>query len=197
MDGAASRACGDKTGDGWITKNMPYDERTDTGMYHMKLAYALDVSDPGLNAITELVDGTHVVLHDAGTCTIELTADEIPDETQLKKYADAIVASRSPNGPKIESARFSHYAMIERMPGTMTCARAKQIAFEVIQLIRQERERKGHDPNDTDDVLFSELDVEIGELEELFKPYGIRVYGGSCFEDGQSPKDYDRKHFPK
>ena len=80
-------------------------------------------------------------------------------------------------------------------PAPMTAERAKQIAFQALQLIRIKREETGHDPNDTDDWLFSELDVERGELAEIFKPYGVLYYAGSCFPDGESPKDYDRKHF--
>ena len=80
----------------------------------------------------------------------------------------------------------------------MTAERAKQIAFCVLQYIRQNAESAGNDPVDTDDKLFSEFDIEIGELEEIYQPYPkIKVYSGSCFENGHSPKDFDRKYFCK
>lgn len=80
----------------------------------------------------------------------------------------------------------------------MTTERAKQIAFCALQYIRQNAEKEGKDPIDFDDELFSNFDIEIGELEEIYKPYPeIRVYAGSCFEDEHSPKDFDRKYFCK
>lgn len=80
----------------------------------------------------------------------------------------------------------------------MDAKRAKQIAFQALQLIRKEAERSGRDPADTDDWLFSELDAERNEILEIFAPYGIRApLLGSAFPDGSSPKDYDRKHFSR
>lgn len=76
--------------------------------------------------------------------------------------------------------------------------RAKQIAFQALQLIRQEAERTGRDPADTDDWLFSELDAERSEILEIFAPYGVHAPQlDSAFPDGNSPKDYDRKHFSR
>lgn len=80
-------------------------------------------------------------------------------------------------------------------PAPMTADRAKQIAYQAIQLIREERERDGHDPADTDDWMFSEMDIEKSELEEIFRPYGVHCGTRSCFDDGTSPKNYDREHF--
>lgn len=80
----------------------------------------------------------------------------------------------------------------------MDVARAKQIAFCALQLLRKEmgKEMPNADWKDIDDVLFSELDIEMGELEEIYKPYpDVLVYAGSCFVNGQSPKDYDTVHF--
>ena len=82
----------------------------------------------------------------------------------------------------------------------MTAKRAKQIAFEVLQLFRKEAEREGEDPVGFDDWLFSMLDLEIGEVEEIYKPYekyGLSVYAGSCYEDEHSPKDFDVEYFCK
>lgn len=82
--------------------------------------------------------------------------------------------------------------------GAMTAARAKQIAFCALQLLRKEmrgKSDKDTDWKDVDDRLFSELDVETGELEEIYAPYNTLVYAGSCFEDEHSPKNYDVVHY--
>ena len=77
----------------------------------------------------------------------------------------------------------------------MTIERAKQLLFCTIQLLRQERLHEFSDWKDADDALFSDLDIEIGELEEIYNPYHVMVYGGSCFEDEHSPKDYDMRYY--
>ena len=77
----------------------------------------------------------------------------------------------------------------------MTIERARQLLFCTIQLLRQERRYAFSDWKDVDDDLFSNLDIEIGELEEIYDPYGVMVYGDSCFENGQSPKDYDVRYY--
>ena len=83
---------------------------------------------------------------------------------------------------------------MERTP--MTAERAKQISFCVLQYIRQNAEKDGKDPVDFDDELFSNFDIEIGELEEIYKPYPeIIIYAGSCYEDEHSPKDFDKRFF--
>lgn len=80
----------------------------------------------------------------------------------------------------------------------MDAERAKQIAFQALQLIRMEAEKSGRDTVDTDDWLFSEMDAERGEILEIFAPYGIRAPRlDSAFPDGNSPKDYDRKYFSR
>lgn len=79
----------------------------------------------------------------------------------------------------------------------MTAERAKQLLFCTLQLIRQHQEQQGKDPNDTDDRLFSELDMEVSEVKEIYAPYHVSVYVGSCFPDAESPKDFDVKYFDK
>ena len=80
----------------------------------------------------------------------------------------------------------------------MTVERAKQIAFCALQYIRQDAESLGKDTVDFDDYLFSEFDIEIGELKEIYEPYpNIDVYANSCFKDGQSPKNFDKRFFYK
>lgn len=78
----------------------------------------------------------------------------------------------------------------------LTPERTKQIAFQAIQLARQLAKRDFHDPNDADDWLFSEIDLEINEAREIFANYpNTRPYLGSCYPDGTSPKDFDVRHF--
>lgn len=82
----------------------------------------------------------------------------------------------------------------------MTAERAKQVAFCALQMLRRELNRRADgskaDWKNVDDYIFSELDIEIGELEEIYAPYkSASVYGGSCFEDDHSPKDYDHRFY--
>ena len=77
----------------------------------------------------------------------------------------------------------------------LSAGRLSQIAFQALQLVRLEAGRAGRDPTDVDDWLFSELDLEASEALALFEPYGVAVHTASCFPDGESPKDYDVKHF--
>lgn len=78
---------------------------------------------------------------------------------------------------------------------SLPARRLHQIAFCALQLIRIKSERRGMDPKDTDDWLFSELDLEKSEIRKLFDPYGVPVYSGSAFDDGTSPKNYDELFF--
>lgn len=85
---------------------------------------------------------------------------------------------------------------------TMNDKRAKQLLFCALQLLRKReidhyRESSGAFPDwkDVDDYIFSELDMEKHELEEIYAPYQVLVYSGSCYEDGESPKNFDTKYF--
>lgn len=79
--------------------------------------------------------------------------------------------------------------------------RLAQIAFCALQLLRQvvtgKNAKHFSDWRDADDWIFSELGIEIGELEAIYQPYyeDVVVYGDSCFEDDNSPKDYDRTYY--
>ena len=80
--------------------------------------------------------------------------------------------------------------------------RYKQIAFQAIQLLRKVTHSReafnGNDWKDTDDWVFSELDLEKQELMSIFSGYnGTLIYAGSCFPYGESPKNYDRQFFDK
>ena len=79
----------------------------------------------------------------------------------------------------------------------MTPERAKQIIFQVLQLYRQEATKRHIDQRDFDSWLFSELDIEKQELEEIYRPYSVDVYGAGCFDNGTSPKDYDKTYFDR
>lgn len=82
----------------------------------------------------------------------------------------------------------------------LTQKRAKQIAFQAIQLLRRTSMESGgfEDWKDADDWIFSEMDLEIDEVNEIFADYpNTQVYIGSCYSNGVSPKDYDKKYFNK
>ncbi len=76
--------------------------------------------------------------------------------------------------------------------------RLRHLLFQTLESYREYLAHTGEfsDWRDADDYLFSNLDIEIGEMEELYADavpeiicYGC-VYGGSCYEDEQSPKNY-------
>lgn len=84
----------------------------------------------------------------------------------------------------------------------ITPERYRQIAFQAIQLLRQtERKRKpDSDWKDIDDYIFSEMDLERAEVNEIFgtdKYPNAMVYTGSCYPDGTSPKNFDETYFSK
>ena len=170
-------------------------------LYHMKLVFSLDLSEPTLNEMTEKIDGSHVVLKDAMECTLEQTVPFIPDAHILDEYKKTISKGYESPTRHVENIRFVRYDFVEPIDtdvpqNGMSAERAKQLLFEVLQLFRHKAEADGNDPNDFDDWLFSELDMEIQELEEIYKPYpNIHVYGRSCYEQEQSPKDFDKKYF--
>ena len=174
-------------------------------LYHMKIIFTLDISDPRLNEITESIDGSHPVLQDAIECALEQTVPIVPTKEILQQYADAIRKGYESPKRHIEGIRFTRYDFIEPIviedkPSDkqgMTIERAKQLLFCTLQLIRQYRENQGKDPSDTDDLLFSELDMEVSEVEEIYAPYHVTVNTSSCYRDSESPKDFDKKYFDK
>ena len=174
-------------------------------LYHMKMVFVIDASDIDINEAIRIFKPSEPIpiAKNVAKCVIEQTVPFIPTTQQLAMYADAVKQNFKHPKFQVENVRFSHYDLMEAIdvPSKgMSTERAKQIAFCALQLIRQEREKQGFDPKDTDDWLFSELDIEINELEEIYQPYkdaGIQVYGNACFENEQSPKDYDRTHFCK
>ena len=164
-------------------------------MYHMKIIFGLDISSPELNQLTEMFHGGRYICKDAAEITLDQTVPFVPTKEILDQYAK-IIRDKYPNKKlKAEQVRFLRYDLFEEVPGTLTLARAKEIAFCALELIRQTREKAHHDPKDTDDWLFSELDMEKSEVTELFAPYGITPYLGSCYEDGQSPHDFATRYF--
>ena len=170
-------------------------------LYHMKLVFSLDLSEPTLNEMTEKIDGSHVVLKDAMECTLEQTVPFIPDEHILEEYMKTISKGYESPTRHVENIRFVRYDFVKPIDtdtpqNGMSVERAKQLLFEVLQLFRHQAEVDGKDPNDFDDWMFSCLDMEIQELEEIYRPYpNITVYGSSCYEQEQSPKDFDTKYF--
>ncbi len=170
-------------------------------LYHMKLVFSLDISEPTLNEMTERIDGSHVVLKDAMECTLEQTIPFIPNAHILDEYKKAISKGYESPTRHVENIRFVRYDFVEPIDkdtpqNGMSAERAKQLLFEVLQLFRRKAEADGNDPNDFDDWMFSCLDMEIQELEEIYRPYpNITVYGSACYEQEQSPKDFDKKYF--
>ena len=84
----------------------------------------------------------------------------------------------------------------------ITPERYRQIAFQAIQLLRQTERKRKPDANwkDIDDYIFSEMDLERGEVNEIFgtdKYPNAMVYTGSCYRDGTSPKNFDETYFSK
>ena len=173
-----------------------------TNLYHMKIVFSLSISNPLLNQITEQIDGSHPIIKNAAEIAIEQTIPFIPTKAILQQYADIIKEKYESSNKHIDNVQFIRYDFIEPItindeskPTKMSVERAKQLLFCVLQLIRQYREKQGFDPNDTDDLLFSELDMEISEVEEIYEPYKDSVNTSSCFKNNESPKDFDRKYF--
>ena len=82
-------------------------------LYHMKIIFTLDISDPRLNEITESIDGSHPVLQDAIECALEQTVPFVPTKEILQQYADAIRKGYESPKRHIEGIRFTRYDFIE------------------------------------------------------------------------------------
>ena len=169
-------------------------------LYHMVIVFSIDTSEKTLKQFLETMGEAYPVLENAVQMRIEQTVPFVPTKEILQKYADTIQETYKSGSITAEHVAFSHYDVFEQVESDieiMGYDRAKQIAFCCLQLMRQTAEQSGKDPHDYDDQLFSELDIEVQELEELYAPYGVSVYGGSYFETGQSPKNYDKVFFSK
>lgn len=172
-------------------------------MYHMKIIFGIDASLSAMKQICAMTNTPPSIMHNVYEVAIEQTVPFVPTQEHLNQYANAIRENYAKNAQKstaggylvIEDVHFLRYELFEELENSMTLLRARQIAFCALQLIRQEREKKGHDPVDTDDWLFSELDMEKQEVADLFGTYGVYPYTGSCFDNGDSPKNYDTVHF--
>ena len=166
-------------------------------LYKMKLVFS---ADAGLKSVDDMLDhlgfGEKPVARNALELSMEQTVPFIPTKEHIQAYEKAILDSYKDKTTALKAVRFVRYDYIEPIPdGSLTQMRAVQIAFQALQLIRKLETQKGRDWKDVDDWLFSELDLEIGELEQIYNYYNVMVYGSSCYEDGQSPKDYDVRHF--
>lgn len=129
---------------------------------------------------------------DAITVTQEVPF--IPTKENLNAYETSIASACASSIKNLREVRFLGYDSFEQIQG-MDAARAKQIAFCALQLLREEETKNFADWKSRDDWIFSELDIERSELFEIFDPYGDVPHSASCFNDGESPKDYDMKHF--
>jgi hypothetical protein len=70
-------------------------------------------------------------------------------------------------------------------PG-LSDGRKRDILFELLEFIRKEAGQKFHDWKDTDDWLFSELDLTKAEVEEIYKDRGAMVFTASCIGGTES-----------
>lgn len=95
----------------------------------------------------------------------------------------------------VKFAYSSGFLSQKTAPARISAERYKQIAFQALQLLRSTVRTKYYDWKDADDWLFAEMDLEAGEVEEIYSGYFDMVYTGSCFADGESPKNYDKVHF--
>lgn len=83
--------------------------------YRMKMVFALDISDPIINSMTEMIDGTHPTLMNALTCTLELTRQGVPTEDELVEYEKAIKRAYTTDRIHVDRVTFRHYASIKEI----------------------------------------------------------------------------------
>lgn len=140
----------------------------------------------------------------------ELVARNLPVEGQISFYgdsegalfvrADGTVELFDEEQATIKNAYDDDLAkelrsrgyVVEKKQKGLSKVRLKQLLFQALQLLRKyvAAANANCDWKSADDILFSELDMEIGELAEIYDEAGVTVSGASCFEDGESPKDY-------
>lgn len=164
-------------------------------MYNMELIFEIDIAEPALKKMMTDLNEPYPIIQNALIFSIKQSLPVVPDGELIGKYAEIIKEQYKNKNIEVENVRFSHYKYFEQDPSTLSCARAKQLLFETLQLIRRTEEKNGHDPVDIDDSLFSKIDIEKSELEEIFRPYNISVNSNSCFNDNESPKNYDKIYF--
>lgn len=68
--------------------------------------------------------------------------------------------------------------------------RLKDILLCALELLRAELQDNFYDQKDCDDFIFSELDMEVSEILEIYDGSNLNVYTGSAFMDGTSPKNW-------
>ena len=68
--------------------------------------------------------------------------------------------------------------------------RLKDILFCTLELLRAELQDNFYDRKDCDDFIFSELDMEVSEILEIYDGSKLNIYTGSAFADGTSPKNW-------
>lgn len=81
--------------------------------YRMKMVFALDVSDPIINRMTEMIDGTHPTLMNAVNCTLELTRQGVPTDDEIPEYEKAIKEAYTTDRMQVDRVTFKHYASIK------------------------------------------------------------------------------------
>ena len=83
--------------------------------YRLSMVFALDVSLPVTNRISELVDEARPVLVDALTGTLDLTRPGIPSDDEIAEYEQAIEKAYANDRITIERVRFMHYASVREI----------------------------------------------------------------------------------
>lgn len=76
----------------------------------------------------------------------------------------------------------------------MTEQRMRNALFCVLELLRRELSDNFYDWMERDDYIFSCLDLEEGEVMEVYDGRGLMINLSSTFEDFTSPKDWDKKY---
>ena len=85
-------------------------------MYHMKIAFSVDISMERMNTLTEKIDGSRLIAENAMTVYIEQTVPFVPTNEILQQYASTIKSSDiSETKLRIEDVRFSHYEIFEEI----------------------------------------------------------------------------------
>ena len=135
--------------------------------------------------------------------------DHLPSIAELDGYKNDVVSQlKDANDAEfyeiekvtyIDDGKPAAPAVVSTSPNTgrLTLDRAKQLLFQTIELLRNTSNMSSSDLKDRDDWLFSEIDAEVGEIEDVYAPYkqSALISLDSCFDDGESPKNFDRVYF--
>ena len=103
---------GTQTGTTPNRKNEAEDVRP---TYRIEMVFSLDVSDPIINRMTARIDGSHPVLMNALTCSLELSRQGIPSAEELAEYEQAVKTAYTTDRMHVDAVRFLHYASVREL----------------------------------------------------------------------------------